>query len=257
MSTLALENVTVRYDGQKQPAVIGASLSVERGEFVVLTGRSGCGKTTLLAVAAGLVSPSAGRVTVDGEAIPGPGADRAMVFQDDALFPWLTVAENVAFALRLRGVTKEQRRVEALKVLARVGLGDVPDKKIWELSGGMRQRVGIARALAAEPQFLLMDEPLGALDALTRERMQGLLLDVWRLSGSGVLMVTHGIEEALLLATRIVVMAPAPGRIVETFPANFATRIAGGEPVGAVRASAAFQKARAELVNAIYAGETV
>jgi len=256
MSILSLTDIDVRYDGQPEPAVVGASLAVERGEFVVLTGRSGCGKTTLLSVAAGLVLPIAGHVAVGGVPVSGPGADRAMVFQDDALFPWLSVADNVSFALRLRGSGKRQRRDEALAVLSRVGLAEVADKRIWELSGGMRQRVGIARALAAEPAFLLMDEPLGALDALTRERMQGLLLDVWRSSGSGVLMVTHGVEEALLLATRVVVMAPRPGRIVETFHPVFAERVAAGEPATSIRASAPFQETRAALVDAIYAGET-
>lgn len=255
MPELTLEDITVRYDGQRQPAVVGASLRVERGEFVVLTGRSGCGKTTLLSVAAGLVAPTGGRVAIDSVPVREPGADRAMVFQDDALFPWLTVAENVGFALRLRGVGSEARRARALEVLARVGLAEVPDKKVWELSGGMRQRVGIARALAAEPDFLLMDEPLGALDALTRERMQGLLLEVWRTSGSGVLMVTHGIEEALLLATRVVVMAPGPGRIVQTFAVGFAKRVAAGEPVARIRATAEFQNARTQLTEAIFAGE--
>ncbi len=256
MTTLVLDKITVQYDGQRQPAVTDASLSVAQGEFVVLTGRSGCGKTTLLSVAAGLVEPKQGRVTTGGSPTVGPGADRAMVFQDDALFPWLTVAENVGFALRVAGAGKTERRAAALDVLARVGLREAADQRIWELSGGMRQRVGIARALAAKPRFLLMDEPLGALDALTRERMQGLLLQVWRDSGSGVLMVTHGIDEALLLATRIVVMAPGPGRIVETLHVDFAQRIARGETPVKLRASAEFQLRRSELAEAIYAGET-
>lgn len=256
MSVLSLDDITVHYEGESHPAVVGASLAVGRGEFVVLTGRSGCGKTTLLSVAAGLVAPTRGRVTVDGSSVSEPGADRAMVFQNDALFPWLTVAENVAFALRLRGVPKAARHEAALDVLRRVRLDGAAGKRVWELSGGMRQRVGLARALAAEPQFLLMDEPLGALDALTRERMQGLLLDVWVSSGAGVIMVTHGIEEALLLATRILVMAPGPGRIVEEFKTDFAARLADGASVASVRAAASFQRARADLAEAIHAGET-
>ncbi len=255
MSILALDSVTVRYDGQESPAVLSASLTVSTGEFVVLTGRSGCGKTTLLSVAAGLVEPTSGGVSLDGRPISTPGSDRAMVFQDDALFPWLTVAENVGFALRLRGAPAAERRARAIEVLARVRLDGVADSRIWELSGGMRQRVGLARALAAEPRFLLMDEPLGALDALTRERMQGLLIDVWRTSGAGVVMVTHGIEEALLLATRIVVMAPNPGRIVETFSPNFSTRLIAGEPVASLRVDPEFQSARNRLSDAIFAGE--
>lgn len=255
MSVLDLDKISVHYDGQALPAVERASLQVRQGEFVVLTGRSGCGKTTLLSVAAGLIEPTSGRVTIDGRPTTEPGADRAMVFQDDALFPWLSVAENVAFGLRLRGATAAERRAVAVEVLGRVHLNDVADKKIWELSGGMRQRVGLARALAASPQFLLMDEPLGALDALTRERMQGLLIDVWQASRAGVVMVTHGIEEALLLATRIVVMAPAPGRIVESFSVDFSQRLAAGEAVVAVRSTSAFQRARTDLAEAIFAGE--
>lgn len=255
MATLRIDDVTVHYDGQQKPAIVGTSLSVSRGEFVVLTGRSGCGKTTLLSVAAGLVEPAEGRVSVDGDNVTGPGADRALVFQDDALFPWLSVAENVAFSQRLRGVPSSERRRLAIDLLRKVHLEDVADKNIWELSGGMRQRVGLARALAAEPQFLLMDEPLGALDALTRERMQTLLIEVWRASNAGVVMVTHGIEEALLLGTRIVVMAPGPGRIVETLKADYSRRLIAGETVASVRADPEFQKARADLADSIFAGE--
>lgn len=256
MSVLAVEGASVRYDAQSEPAIQDVSLSVGQGEFVVLTGRSGCGKTTLLSVAAGLVRPASGRVAVDGVETFEPGADRAMVFQSDALFPWLTVSENVAFALRIRGVARSERRRLAEAVLNRVRLGDAADKRVWELSGGMRQRVGLARALAAEPRFLLMDEPLGALDALTRERMQSLLLDIWSSSGAGVLMVTHGIEEALILGTRVVVMEPGPGRIARSFPVDFSRRVLAGEPVVEVKGDRHFQAARRELTHAIFAGET-
>ncbi|MBT1159939.1 ATP-binding cassette domain-containing protein [Aminobacter anthyllidis] len=255
MSTLLLSNIAVRYTGQPRPAVEGASLSVAHGEFVVLTGRSGCGKSTLLNVAAGLVLPERGEVSVDGRLIEGPGADRAVVFQSDALFPWFSARDNVAFALRLRGIGERQRHVLANELLKRVRLEGLGDKPVWEMSGGMRQRVGLARALAAEPDFLLMDEPLGALDALTRERMQTLLLDIWAPGNLGVLMVTHGIEEALLLGTRVVVMAPDPGRIAHTFEAGFSRRYAAGEPVRSIKADRAFAAARAELADAIFEGE--
>jgi len=255
MSQLRLDGITVRYEGQPAPAVAHTDLTVSTGEFVVLTGRSGCGKTTLLSVAAGLLAPTFGTVRLDGREAPEPGSDRAMVFQDDALFPWLTVAENVAFALRMRGASKSERRQRAVEMLRRVRLEDAADKHVWELSGGMRQRVGLARALAADPRFLLMDEPLGALDALTRERMQGLLLDIWSSSGTGVLMVTHGIEEALILATRVWVMAPGPGRIVRTFETDFGRRVVGGEPILSVKGDPAFQEMRVALAEAIYAGE--
>lgn len=255
MTTLALTDVTIAYEGQRQPAVARADLTVSTGDFVVLTGRSGCGKTSLLNVAAGFVEPSAGVVTVDGREINAPGAERAVVFQNDALFPWLSVRENVAFALRMRGIPESERRRRAEALLAQVKLEGVGDKSIWELSGGMRQRVGLARALAAEPTFLLMDEPLGALDALTRERMQTLLLDIWAASGVGVLMVTHGIDEALLLGTRIVVMAPRPGRIVRQIEAGFGRRYRSGEPVRSIKADPAFAVARADLADAIFDGE--
>jgi taurine transport system ATP-binding protein len=255
MTRLSLDHVSVHYDGQPQPAVSNASVAVQSGDFVVLVGRSGCGKTTLLNAAAGLVAPTRGNVTVDGSPVTGPGADRAVVFQNDALFPWLSARENVGFALKLRGVTLKEREVVADKLLALVKLDGFGAKSVWELSGGMRQRVGLARALAAEPAFLLMDEPLGALDALTRERMQTLLLDLWAANNLGVLMVTHGIDEALLLATRVVVLAPGPGRIVQQIDVNFGRRYAAGETVRAIKADPAFALARAELEDWIFEGE--
>ena len=255
MPKLSLNDVTIRYGNQPSPTVGKTSLSVSTGDFVVLTGRSGCGKTSLLNVAAGLVTPASGSVKVDGRPIDGPGADRAVVFQNDALFPWLTARENVAFALRMRAVARAERDAKADALLAQVRLTNAGDKPIWTLSGGMRQRIGLARALAADPDFLLMDEPLGALDALTRERMQTLLLDIWASRPIGVLMVTHGIEEALLLATRVVVMAPDPGRIVRVFETGFGRRYADGEPVRSIKADRDFIGYRAELADAIFEGE--
>ncbi|MCO6050354.1 ATP-binding cassette domain-containing protein [Mesorhizobium sp. RP14(2022)] len=260
MSLLELDHVSVRYQNAVRDAVADASLRLSSGDFLVLTGRSGCGKTTLLNVAAGFVSPSSGMARVDGQPIAAPGADRAVVFQSDALFPWASVRENVAFALRMKGVPRRERDRRADALLARVKLSGFGDKPVWELSGGMRQRVGLARALAAEPRFLLMDEPLGALDALTRERMQTLLLDIWAESGTGILMVTHGIEEALLLGTEVIVMTPNPdtgqqGRITRRIPVSFGRRYRAGEPVRAIRADPAFAAARAELADAIFEGE--
>ena len=255
MPRLTLSRVSIRYDGARAPAVEEASLALSSGDFVVLTGRSGCGKTSLLNVVAGFVPPSAGSATVDGTPITGPGADRAVVLQTGALFPWFSVAENVAFPLRVRGFGPAERRARADELLAQVRLEGLGDRQLWQLSGGMRQRVGLARALAAEPDFLLMDEPLGALDALTREGMQTLLLDLWASRPLAVLMVTHGIEEALLLGTRVVVMAPDPGRIVRVFSPPFSRRYRDGEPVAAIKADPAFAAARAELGAAILEGE--
>ncbi|MER8976848.1 MULTISPECIES: taurine ABC transporter ATP-binding protein [unclassified Mesorhizobium] len=255
MTHLVLDKVSVHYDGQPAPAVENVSIEVAKDDFVVLVGRSGCGKTSLLNVAAGLVEPVRGRATIGGRPITAPGSDRAVVFQNDALFPWLTARENVAFALRLRGVRAAERARTADDLLALVKLDGAGDKRIWELSGGMRQRVGLARALAAEPQFLLLDEPLGALDALTRERMQTTLLDLWTASQVGVLMVTHGIEEALVLATRIIVFAPGPGRVVWSFETGFSRRYAAGEAIRSIKADPAFAAARGELTDAIFEGE--
>lgn len=255
MPRLTLSHVAIRYDGAPAPTVADASLSLATSDFVVLTGRSGCGKTSLLNVAAGFVPPSAGTASVDGRPIRGPGADRAVVLQTGALFPWFSVAENVAFPLRVRDLDTAARRLRADDLLAQVRLAGLGDKLLWQLSGGMRQRVGLARALAAEPDFLLMDEPLGALDALTRESMQTLLLDLWAARPLAVLMVTHGIEEALLLGTRVVVMAPGPGRITETFNPPFSRRYRDGEPVQSIKADPAFAAARAALGAAILEGE--
>lgn len=255
MPELALIDVSIRYEGQSLPAVERASISVRTGDFVVLTGRSGCGKTSLLSAAAGLVKPVGGSVKIDGRPIKAPGADRAVVYQNDALFPWLSVRDNIGFALRMKGVPKAERDARSETLLEKVRLTGNADKAIWELSGGMRQRVGLARALAAGPDFLLMDEPLGALDALTRERMQSLLLDIWAGNSLGALMVTHGIEEALLLATTVVVMAPNPGRVVRRYDLNFSRRYADGEPLKSIKSRPDFLAARSELSEAIFEGE--
>lgn len=255
MPSLTLSHVSIRYDGAPHPAVRDASLTIATGDFVVLTGRSGCGKTSLLNIAAGFLAPTSGTAAVDGRPIRGPGADRAVVLQTGALFPWFSVAENVAFPLRLRGLDKPARRARAEALLAQVRLDGLGDEPLWRLSGGMRQRVGLARALAAEPDFLLMDEPLGALDALTRESMQTLLLDVWAARPLGALMVTHGVEESLLLGTRVVVMSPDPGRIAHVFEPPFARRWRAGEPVRSIKADPDFAAARAELGAAIFEGE--
>ncbi|HEV7309192.1 taurine ABC transporter ATP-binding protein [Ensifer sp.] len=256
MAVLSLEAVTLRYpagDRHAAPVLATVDLALEQDEFVVVIGRSGSGKTSLLNLAAGFVAPSSGRVAIDGAPVSGPGADRAVVFQDDALYPWLTALDNVAFPLRLRGVPRTQRLARARELLARVGLPDAGDRDVWELSGGMRQRVGIARALASDPKFLLMDEPLGALDALTRSRMQGFILDVWQANGVGALLITHSIEEALLLATRIIVLAPNPGRIVSEIRTTFGRDHLAGTPLSEIRSSLAFRRLQDDLTALIHA----
>ena len=190
------------------------SFEVARGEFCCLIGPSGCGKTTLLSVLAGFLAPTAGQVTMGSENSGSAGPHRAVVFQEYALFPWLTARRNIEFGLESRGIT-ERRRERAQEYLRMVGLEDSASTYPHELSGGMQQRVAIARALACEPEFLLMDEPLGALDALTRNQLQTLIAQLWREYGQTVAYVTHNVTEAVYLADTIVVFTPGPGRIRE------------------------------------------
>lgn len=194
-------------------ALDGIDLLVQPGQFVCLLGPSGCGKSTLLNVVAGFVKASSGVVRVEGREVRGPGPDRAMVFQEYALFPWMTVKDNVAFGLEVRGDRREQIRERVDELLGKLGLRGFEDRFPKDLSGGMRQRVAIARALAIDSPVLLMDEPFGALDALTRRNLQDELLRIWAELKKTVLFVTHGIEESIYLADRIVVMTYRPGTV--------------------------------------------
>jgi ABC-type nitrate/sulfonate/bicarbonate transport system ATPase subunit len=204
--------------GDTVTALEGISFEVRDREFAVLVGTSGCGKSTILRLVAGLTRPTAGRVLVDSRAVGGPGADRGMVFQSYTLFPWLTVQQNVEFGPRLRGMPAGERAALARRYLAQVGLEGFERVYPKELSGGMMQRVAIARALANDPAVLLMDEPFGALDAQTRALMGELLLKVWGETEKTVLFVTHDIEEAIFLGDRVLVMTARPGRIREEVP---------------------------------------
>jgi len=193
-------------------------LDIHPGEFVVFLGPSGCGKSTLLYLIAGLKPMTGGEIWSFGDRVEQPSPERCLIFQEAALFPWLTVWENVSFGLSIRGLRAEERRDAARKALQRVGLAQVMNKRPHELSGGMRQRVAVARALAMRPKVLLMDEPFAALDVQTRAKMQGFLQDVWRDSGASVLFVTHHIDEAIALADRVVVFTARPGRIKAVVP---------------------------------------
>lgn len=208
--------------GPQTVALQATDLDVAENDFVTILGPSGCGKSTLLRIVAGLDAPSSGEVLLDGRKVQGPGADRGMVFQSYTLFPWLTVLENVAFGLRERGLPKAQQQEIAQDFLAKVGLAKFARHYPKQLSGGMQQRTALARALANGPRMLLMDEPFGALDHQTRELMQELLLGIWEREKKTVLFVTHDIDEAIFMGSRVVVMSARPGRIKSDLPSPFA-----------------------------------
>jgi nitrate ABC transporter ATP-binding subunit len=212
---LTVESLNKTYVSQDSdtPALVDISLSIAEGEFLCLLGPSGCGKSTLLKIIAGLIPATSGRIAINGKAVSGPGPERAVVFQDYALFPWMTVRDNVEFGLEARKLPVAERREVSSRLLKVVGLSDFADRFPHQLSGGMKQRVSIARALAVDPSLLLMDEPFGALDAQTRQLLQDELLRIWREYRKTVVFVTHSIEEAIYLSDRIVVMTARPGRV--------------------------------------------
>ena len=214
MTLVALESIGKRFEGRTGAweAVRDFSLDLAEGEFICLLGTSGCGKTTVLNMLAGFEAPSSGRILLDGRPVRGAGAERGVVFQGhDSLYDWLTALDNIAFGLRLSGVPRRERRERAGHFLRMVGLGNQGAKHPAELSGGMKQRIQIARALAADPRILLMDEPFGALDAMTRAALQGELTRIWTETRKTILFITHDIEEAVALATRVAVMTRGPG----------------------------------------------
>jgi NitT/TauT family transport system ATP-binding protein len=215
---LVLDSVCKRFgEGREAELVLDRiSLSMHTGQFLALLGSSGSGKSTLMRLVAGLERPTSGSLRLDDQPIRGPGSDRGMVFQKYSLYPWLTVAQNVAFGLELKGLERGQIRERTAFYLEVVGLADAARRLPRELSGGMQQRVAIARALAAEPRLLLLDEPFGALDLQIRESMQEFLHNLWRSTGLSVLLITHDIDEALLLAQQVHILAPRPGRIVQS-----------------------------------------
>jgi taurine transport system ATP-binding protein len=254
MREIAIDRVSMVYAagaGAAVHALENVSLDVAEGEIVTLLGPSGCGKTTLLNVVAGFLRPTAGEVRVGGRPVAGPGAERGMVFQQGALFEWLTVAGNVSFGPRMAGRPRAEVAARVRQLLEVVGLAGFGDTPVYQLSGGMQQRVALARCLANDPEVILMDEPLGALDALTRERMQGLVLKLWKEFGKTILFITHSVEEALFLGERVVVMAPRPGRILREFRLPFAAAGLERDP-RKVKSSPEFVAAREEILTMIW-----
>jgi len=217
--TLTIHGVTKRFavGDDEVEALAPVDLAIPRGEFVCMIGASGCGKSTLLRIIAGFEEPTTGEVAIDGKPVTGPGSDRGMVFQDYALFPWMTVRQNISFGPRQRHLAREEIDKTTDEFVRMVGLERFADRYPNQLSGGMKQRVAIARVLANNANILLMDEPFGALDALTREQLQNELLQIWERTGVTTIFVTHSVEEAVLLADRVLVMSAGPGKIDSDF----------------------------------------
>ena len=247
---LQISHLSADYGGK--PALADINLTLESGELLVVLGPSGCGKTTLLNLIAGFVPYQHGSITLEGQRVTGPGAERGVVFQNEGLLPWRNVQDNVALGLQLAGVDKAQRRQAAAQMLKKVGLEGAEKRFIWQLSGGQRQRVGIDRALAANPQLLLLDEPFGALDAFTREQMQTLLLKLWHETGKQVLLITHDIEEAIFMATELVLLSPGPGRVVERLRLDFSRRFVAGESCRSIKSDPRFIEQREYILSRVF-----
>ncbi|MFL9541541.1 taurine ABC transporter ATP-binding protein [Acinetobacter baumannii] len=253
MSVLEAKHIHLTFPKQQKPVLQDINLTIEEGSLTVILGESGCGKTTLLNILAGFQKPSSGDVLVNHEVVTGPDVTRAVVFQDHALLPWLNVADNVGFALQLKGLKRAEIEKQVSAILKIVGLSHVEKANIWELSGGMKQRVGIARALISHAPFILLDEPFAALDAFTRENMQQLVLDLWMQQNKSFFLITHDIEEALLLSNQLVLMTAHPGKIVETLHLDFAQRYRQGESIRSIKSDSQFIQLREQLFESLRA----
>ncbi|MCV6611643.1 MAG: ABC transporter ATP-binding protein [Amphritea sp.] len=254
MSELIVNNVSMIFDtpdGGQVEALRNVNFSLKQGELLSVLGPSGCGKSTLLNIIAGFLAPTEGTVSNGTTELHGPGPDRGMVFQQGALFEWLTVAENIGFGLTMKGAPKNEIKQTVDHLLETVGLQDFGQKAIYELSGGMQQRVALARCLANDPDIILMDEPLGALDALTREKMQSLVLKLWKETGKTIVLITHSVEEALFLGERLFVMAPRPGRVKQEYLLPFAEAGLTQDP-REIKASSDFIGKREEILSMIW-----
>jgi taurine transport system ATP-binding protein len=238
-------------DGGHVQALQNVSLDIKSGQLMSVLGPSGCGKTTLLNIIAGFLAPTEGKVVLNGNEVLGPDAERGMVFQQGALFEWMSVRDNVSFGPDMRGQSRAESREKVEHLLDVVGLQDFKEKSVYELSGGMQQRVALARCLANDPDVILMDEPLGALDALTREKMQSLVLDLWKDTGKTIILITHSVEEALLLGERLLVMAPRPGRVHKEYQLPFAD-LGVGNDLREVKKHADYASTREEILSMIW-----
>ena len=254
MGDLVADKVSMVFDmgdGEDVHALKDVSFTLKQSELLSVLGPSGCGKTTLLNIIAGFLHPTDGKFVLNDGEIAGPGVDRGMVFQQGALFEWLTVAENVDFGLRMKNadpVETANKVEEWLDIVGLQGFGDTPT---YQLSGGMQQRVALARCLINDPDLILMDEPLGALDALTREKMQALVLKIWKETGKTIMIITHSVEEALLLGERLFVMAPRPGRLHKQYHLPFAKRGLSEDP-REIKNSKEFVETREEILTMIW-----
>ena len=237
--------------GAKVEALKDINFELKEGEILTVLGPSGCGKTTLLNMIAGFITPTSGDLVLGDTHIDGPGAERGMVFQQGALFEWLTVARNVDFGLRMRGADDAETSAKVETWLDTVGLQGFGDTPTYQLSGGMQQRVALARCLVNDPSLILMDEPLGALDALTREKMQSLILELWKKTGKTIIVITHSVEEALLLGERLFVMAPRPGRIHREYRLPFA-EMGLTQSLRQIKQEKEFSKIREEILTMIW-----
>jgi taurine transport system ATP-binding protein len=254
MSGLSINNISMRFElpnGSHVQALKNVSLHLKEGELMSVLGPSGCGKTTLLNIVAGFLAPTEGAIEMNGHKVTGPDRERGMVFQQGALFEWMNVRDNVSFGPRMAGKREAEWGAHVDHLLDVTGLGDFKDKAIFELSGGMQQRVALARCLANDPDVILMDEPLGALDALTREKMQGLVLKLWKETGKTIILITHSVEEALLLGERLLVMAPRPGRIHKEYRLPFADLGVDGD-LREVKKHPDYGKTREEILGMIW-----
>ncbi len=254
MDGLSIQNLSMRFDlpdGGHVQALQDVSLDLKAGELMSVLGPSGCGKTTLLNIVAGFLAPTSGKIELNHHPVTGPDAERGMVFQQGALFEWMSVRENVGFGPSMKGMPSAEKRGIVDHLLDVVGLQDFKEKAVYELSGGMQQRVALARCLANEPDVILMDEPLGALDALTREKMQSLVLKLWKETGKTIILITHSVEEALLLGERLLVMAPRPGRIHKEYRLPFAEE-GVGKDLREVKKMPEFGERRDEILAMIW-----